>query len=187
MSNTMMTRSKTCIAELEARIAELEKENEALKKKDEFNGEFYGNLPGHDNFPFDWDEHLEIITMNGYKFEDGEWKRDGWKYCEDESEWVEDEDQVVELNDKKDKVSKFAYELIKEWELDGKDLMKITGTGKGGAIISGDLQFLVQKQKYLWEKESTDEDTDEEDEESSDEENSDEDTAETIAARKNIT
>ena len=60
---------------LYARIAELEEENEHLRRE----LDVFCNLP-----EFDLDGHIDIISDMGYEFEDGEWKRDGWTYCKEE-------------------------------------------------------------------------------------------------------
>ena len=75
----------------------------------------------------------------------------------------EDEDKEVECNDKKFKVSAYAYVLMKQWQLDAEDIGTITGTGKGGVILSRDLKEIIEATKEAWMAEVTD-DEDEEDE-----------------------
>ena len=74
--------------------------------------------------------------------------------------------EEVECNDKKFKVSAYAYVLIKQWQLDGENLHlfieEITGTGKGGVILSRDLKEIIQATKEVWDEEVfSDEDDDE--------------------------
>eukprot|EP00964_Phaeocystis_antarctica_P080837 scaffold50496_cov69-Phaeocystis_antarctica.AAC.4 len=92
---------------------------------------------------------------------------------DDEDEDTDDEyfssdthNEEVECNDKKFKVSANAYVLMKQWQLDGENVClveEITGTGKGGVIISRDLKELIEATKEAWMAEVTD-DEDEEDE-----------------------
>ena len=84
---------------------------------------------------------------------------------EDEYCFSDKHNEEFECNDKKFKVSAYAYVLIKQWQLDGENLHlieEITGTGKGGVIISKDLKELIEDTKKAWNEEVfSDEDDDE--------------------------
>ena len=87
---------------------------------------------------------------------------------EDEDEYCfsDTHNEEFECNNKKFKISAYAYGLIKQWQLDGENLHlfieEITGTGKGGVIISKDLKELIEDTKKAWNEEVfSDEDDDE--------------------------
>ena len=85
---------------------------------------------------------------------------------EDEYFFSDTHNEEFECNDKKFKVSAYAYVLIKQWQLDGENLHlfieEITGTGKGGVILSRDLKEIIQATKEVWDEEVfSDEDDDE--------------------------
>jgi len=84
---------------------------------------------------------------------------------EDEYCFSDKHNEEFECNDKKFKVSAYAYVLIKQWQLDGKNLHlieEITGTGKGGVIISKDLKEIIVAVKRAWMEEVTDDEDDDE-------------------------
>ena len=84
---------------------------------------------------------------------------------EDEYFFSDTHNEEFECNDKKFKVSAYAYVLIKQWQLDGENLHlieEITGTGKGGVIISKDLKEIIVAVKRAWMEEVTDDEDDDE-------------------------
>jgi len=84
---------------------------------------------------------------------------------EDEYCFSDKHNEEFECNDKKFKVSAYAYVLIKQWQLDGENLHlieEITGTGKGGVIISKDLKEIIVAVKRAWMEEVTDDEDDDE-------------------------
>ena len=89
---------------------------------------------------------------------------------EDEYFFSDTHNEEFECNDKKFKVSAYAYVLLKQWQLAPRlpddewqgEIEEITGTGKGGVIISRDLKELIEDAKKAWDEEVfSDEDDDE--------------------------
>ena len=89
---------------------------------------------------------------------------------EDEYFFSDTHNEEFECNDKKFKVSAYAYVLLKQWQLAPRlpddewqgEIEEITGTGKGGVIISKDLKEIIVAVKRAWDEEVTDDEDDDE-------------------------
>ena len=89
---------------------------------------------------------------------------------EDEYCFSDKHNEEFECNDKKFKVSAYAYVLLKQWQLAPRlpddewqgEIEEITGTGKGGVIISKDLKEIIVAVKRAWMEEVTDDEDDDE-------------------------